>query len=139
MRPERGFEFYEHTADVGIRAWGPTLDVAFAEAAKGLVANMVDVPAAKEPRERVLELDAENLERLLFHFLDEVLFLFQTEQFVVGDASVELSGETRLRATLTGEDHDEARHGHVHEIKAITYHDLAVRHDPPEVSVIVDI
>ena len=29
---DRGYAFFEHTADVGIRAWGPTLDVAFAQA-----------------------------------------------------------------------------------------------------------
>lgn len=136
---ERGFEFFEHTADVGIRAWGPTMDAAFAEAARGLVANMIDTSQAREVGEARLEVEAETLERLLFRFLEEVLFLFETERWVITSADVALTGETRLVATLRGEAYEAARHGHVHEIKAITFHGLAIRRDPPEVRVIVDI
>lgn len=136
---ERGYDFYEHTADIGIHAWGPTLDVAFAEAAKGLVANMVDTPVPSAPETRTLNVEGENIERLLYHFLDEVLFLFQTESFVPTDARVTLHDDTRLEATLTGESYDEARHGHVHEIKAITYHEMQVTRSPADVRVIVDI
>lgn len=139
MQPARGFEYFEHTADVGIRAWGPTMGDAFAEAAKGLVANMVDVARATSVGEARLDVQAENLERLLFHFLDDVLDLFYTRLWVITDAEVRLEGETRLVATLRGETYDAARHGHVHEIKAMTYHEMHVTRDPPEVRVIVDI
>lgn len=136
---ERGFEFFEHTADVGIRAWGPTMEAAFAEAARGLVANMVELEEAREVGEARLEVEGETLERLLYRFLEEVLFLFETERWVITSAEVALEGETRLAATLRGESYDAARHGHVHEIKAITFHDLHVTRSPPEVRVIVDI
>lgn len=137
---ERGFEFFEHTADVGIRAWGPSLEVAFAEAARGLVANMVDVSAARAVGEARLEVEAESVERLLFRFLEDVLFLFQTELWVVTDVEVTLPAPGRLVARVHGEKYDAARHGHVHEIKAVTFHDLEVRLEPrPEVRVIVDI
>lgn len=136
---ERGYEYYDHTADVGIRAWGPTLEAAFEEAARGLVANMVDTEHAVATEERTLDFEGESLERLLFVFLDEVLFLFQTEGFVALSATVELLGERRLRAHLRGEGYDALRHGHVHEIKAVTYHDLAVSRAPPEVRLVVDI
>lgn len=139
MRPARGFAYFEHTADVGIRAWGPTMGDAYAEAAKGLVANMVDVSQATAVGEARLEVEAENLERLLFHFLDDVLDLFYTRLWVITDADVRLEGETRLVATLKGETYDAARHGHVHEIKAMTFHEMDIRRDPPEVRVIVDI
>lgn len=137
---ERGFEFFEHTADVGIRAWGPTLEAAFAEAARGLVANMVDVSQAKTVGEARLEVEAESDERLLYRFLEDVLFLFQTELWVVTDVDVAIPAPGRLVARVMGEKYEAARHGHVHEIKAITFHDLEVRREPrPEVRVIVDI
>lgn len=137
---ERGFDFFEHTADVGIHAWGPTLDAAFAEAARGLVTNMVEVAQARPIGEARLEVEAETVERLLFRFLEDVLYLVQTELWVVTEVDVRLAGPTRLDATLRGEKYDAARHGHLHEIKAITFHDLEVRPGPPaEVRVIVDI
>ena len=139
VQPARGYDYFEHTADVGIRAWGPTLGDAFAEAARGLVANMVDVERAKAVGEARLEVEAESLDRLLFHLLDDVLDLFYTRMWVIVEADVRLDGETKLVATLRGETYDAARHGHVHEIKAMTYHGMEISRDPPEVRVIVDI
>lgn len=136
---EPGYEYFEHTADVGIRAWGPTLDEAFAQAARGLVANMVDLSRAQDVGEATLEVEAETIERLLFRFLEDVLYLFETRLWVITRVHVALHGDTRLVARLEGEDYDAARHGHVHEIKAMTYHGLEVRRDPPQVRVIVDI
>ena len=139
MLRERGFEYFEHTADVGIRAWGPTLDVAFAQAARGLIAQMVDTSDAKPVGEARLEVEAENVERLLFAFLDETLDLFYTRLWVLADVDVRIERETKLVAILRGEAYDATRHGHVHEVKAMTYHGLEVRREPPEVRVIVDI
>lgn len=136
--PARGYAFFEHTADVGVRAWGPTLGEAFGQAALGLVAHMVDVSRAKAVGEAILEVEGGSAERLLFSFLEEVLYLFETELWVITEADVEIL-PGRLRATLRGEAYDAARHGHVHEIKAMTWHELAIQRDPPEVRVIVDI
>lgn len=137
--PAAGFDYFEHTADVGIRAWGPTLDEAFAQAARGLVAQMVDVSSAKAVGEARVVVEAESLDRLLFSFLDEVLDLFYTRLWVIVEAEVSLEGEGRLVATLRGEAYEAARHGHIHEIKAMTYHGMEIERDPPQVRVIVDI
>lgn len=134
------FEYFEHTADVGIRAWGPSLDVAFGEAAKGLIGNMVDTSQAKPVGEARIELEAENVERLLFAFLDELLDIFYTRMWVLAEIDVRIAGEGRkLTAILRGEAYDATRHGHVHEIKAMTWHGLKVQADPPQVEVVVDI
>lgn len=133
------YAYFEHTADVGIRAWGASLDEAFADAAKGMVAQMVDLERARSVGEARLDVEAESIERLLFAFLDEVLDLFYSKLWVIREVEVRLQGDTRLEATLRGEAYDAERHGHIHEIKAMTYHGLDVRRDPPEVRVIVDI
>jgi SHS2 domain-containing protein len=133
------FDYFEHTADVGLHAWGDTMEVAFADAARGLVAYIVDVSRARPVGEAVVEVEAESIERLLYRFLDEVLDLLQSRLWVITHADVRLDGDTRLRATLRGEGYDAARHGHVHEVKAITYHGLVVARAPPDVRVIVDI
>ena len=136
--PPQGFEYFDHTADVGIRAWGATLDEAFAQAARGLIANMVELSDAKAVGEAHLELEAENIERLLFTFLDEMLDLFYAKMWVISDVQVALSGDAKLVATLRGEAYNAERHGHVHEIKAMTWHGLEVTRSPPEVRVVVE-
>lgn len=134
----RGFEYFDHTADVGVRAWGPTLSDAFAAAAEGLVAYMVDVSKARRVGEAALVVEAGSDDRLLHTFLEEVLYLFETERWVISRVDVAIE-HGRLLATLHGEALDPARHGHVHEVKAVTFHDLHVQRDPPEVRVILDI
>jgi len=135
---ESGFEYLDHTADVGIRAWGPTLEEAFARAVEGLVAYMVDVSDARAVGAARLVVEGESPERLLFRLLDETLDLLQSRLYVVTRAKVRFEAG-RVVADVEGEAWDAARHGHVHEVKAITFHDLEVRRDPPEVRVIVDI
>lgn len=139
----RGHEFVEHTADLGIRAWGPDVGAAFAEAALGLFGNMVDLSRAEPKGEAVLELEADSPERLLYQFLDELLFRHQRDLLVFSGFDVTVSGGEgawRLRAVVRGEDLDAERHGHVHEVKAITYHELRVSLGPPaEAFVVVDI
>lgn len=138
--PDRGFDYFEHTADVGIRAWGPTLDEAFAQAALGLVANIVEVADAHAVGEAQVVIEADSLDRLLFRFLEEILDVTQSRLWVIADVNVKIESETRLVATLKGEAYEAARHGHVHEVKAITFHGLDVKRGPPaEVRVIVDI
>lgn len=138
--PPQGFAYFEHTADVGIRAWGPTLDVAFAQAALGLVANIVEVTQAAAVGEAHVVIEADSLDRLLFRFLEEVLDVTQSRLWVVSAVDVHVQSDQKLVAQLRGEAYDAARHGHIHEVKAITFHDLHVTRGPPaEVRVIVDI
>ncbi len=138
---DRGFGYFEHTADVGIRAWGPTLEEAFAQAALGLVANVVDVSQAKAVGAARIEVEGESRERLLFRLLDEMLDMLQTRLYVATAVRVRFEGKDRLVAEVEGEAYDAARHGHVHEVKAITFHDMEIRDEPgrAEVRVIVDI
>ncbi len=144
MTAPRGHEFVDHTADLGIRAWGASLGIAFAEAARGLFEYMIDVTAAHPTGEAVFESEADSAERLLHRFLDELLFVHQRDLVVFCDFDVHVERAAadawRLRAAVAGEAFDEARHGHVHEVKAVTFHGLRVDAGPPsEVFLLVDV
>lgn len=138
---ETGFAFVEHTADLGLRAWGPTLDEAFAQAARGMMAYILDDPSRVRPqRAWTLSLQRDTPERLLLEFLDELNFLVLTEGALFSEVRVHLDAAgLALTAEARGEPHDETRHGHVHEIKAMTFHDIRVTREPPEVFIIFDI
>jgi SHS2 domain-containing protein len=122
--PDRGFEILEHTADVGLRAWGPSLSAVFEEAAAGLIAIMV-TGSAPDTRGEEVSLDAPDGVALLVDWLSEVLFLFDARGFVPHtiDCHVE---QWQLRATLRGGDAD-AFEQQGPAVKAVTYHDAVVR------------
>jgi SHS2 domain-containing protein len=134
-----GFELLEHTADVGIRAWGASLAEAFTQAALGLAELMgVRVPGPGERRR--LRVEGEDEEELLVGFLNELLYVHETELagfcsvrvLEVGGGAVEAEVElVPLREPGAGV-----------AVKAATYHQVAVERRPDgtvEVRVFVDV
>lgn len=120
------FEYFEHTADTGLLARGLSLGEAFANAGRGLVGLLVNPAQVRPLEERQVTLAAENLEDLLVDWLNELLFLFDSEGFVPVVYEVAVSGEARLQATLGGEPFDPQRHEARGGVKAATYHQIAV-------------
>ncbi|HID74075.1 MAG TPA: archease, partial [Thermoplasmata archaeon] len=56
------FELLDHTADVGVRARGRTLEEAFAETARGMAAIMADTTGCVPSVERHVEVEGHDLE-----------------------------------------------------------------------------
>jgi SHS2 domain-containing protein len=135
------YEIFEHTADVGLRVRAATREQLFVEAARGLfsivVANLDQVRPLLTKTWRV---DGQQLDYLLFDWLNELLFALDTENFVLADCEVRLD-DRGLSATCRGEPLDSRRHLSDHEVKAITYHGLKVEEatDGWVAEVIVDI
>ncbi len=123
------FRLFEHTADLGLHAEAPTLEQLYAEAARGFLSVLVADPATVAEREtRVIRVSGTAPDLLLFDLLSELLFLFESERFLTAGCEVRRD-ETGLTATLRGEPMQRERHPMEHEIKAITYHELACYHD----------
>jgi SHS2 domain-containing protein len=120
------YETFDHTADLGLRIRAPDLDTLFAEAAQALFAAIVEDLGAVQPRHRLdVQLTGEDRDYLLFDWLRELLYHFDTEHLVLGRFAVRV-GEKHLEGTAWGEPLDPARHALLHEVKAITYHGLRV-------------
>lgn len=134
-----GFEVLEHTADVGIRAWGPTLAEALEQAARGLV-ELLGARAEGPGEARRLAVEADDPGALAVELLNELLFLHETEE--AGFAGVRVVGADGRRAEvevelapLPGEPEGTA-------VKAATYHRLAVERRPDgavEIRVYLDV
>lgn len=135
-----GYEVLDHTAEVGIAAWGRDLREAFVEAARGMFALMVDLDAVEERVTRRVAVTAEDREDLLVRWLNELLFLVDSEGLVFRRFEIERMGERELQATVRGERLDPARHQPLAGVKAATYHQLSVEEGPPaRVAVILDV
>jgi SHS2 domain-containing protein len=134
-------ELFEHTADLGLRATAPDLDVLFAQMAECLVSAMVEDPGTVRPAQEVrIEVTGADREYLLFDWLKELLLRFETDHMLFRSFEVKVT-DSGLSATARGEAYDPARHVLSHEVKAITYHQLKVEQtqDGWLAEVIVDI
>lgn len=120
------FREIDHTADVGIIVEAASPSRLFEKAGLAMYALMTG-PASVATRERrTVAAGADGWTELLQRWLTELLALFCADGFVAADVSVEDIEPTRVRGTVGGERFDPARHDFCREIKAVTYHELAV-------------
>lgn len=119
------FALREHTADVGVEAWGETLGEVFAALGDGMAAAMCDdVPPEGERFD--VEVDAENPEAVLFDYLDELIYQRDVRDVLPVDnrATVEAAdGRWAVRGSARGVPLSavDAR-----EIKAVTYSEMVI-------------
>lgn len=120
------FEIFEHTADLGIRVEAAEEAALFEDAARGLFSVVVvNLEEVRPVLERTFVVAGTERDYLLFDWLSELLYAFDSEQLLFASFEVQLDADG-LRATARGEPLDRARHELDHEVKAITYHELKV-------------
>lgn len=121
------YETFDHTADLGLRIRAPDLDTLFAEAGRALFAAIVEDLDTVEPRQEVgIQIVGDDQEFLLFDWLKELLYHFDSEHILLSRFQVHVGG-AGLSATAQGELLDPSRHQLLHEVKAITYHGLTLQ------------
>jgi SHS2 domain-containing protein len=121
------YETFEHTADLGLRVCSDSRRELFEDAARGLFSMLLVNPEDVRPLlEKKYAIAGDELDYLLFDWLAELLYTFETENLLFCRFDVEI-GEQGLRATCWGEPVDISRHKMDHEVKAITYHGLRVQ------------
>lgn len=128
----------EHTADVGIRAYGKSLAELFAHAAEGMFSLIADLKKVKPRGEVEVRLSADDLPTLMVRWLTELLYLHETQRLLLRSFDVRIEG-TSLRATARGEAIDKGRHELKLVVKAVTYHRLRVDPEAGIAEIIFDI
>ena len=120
-------KFLDHTADVGIEVWEDTLEGIFRESARGMFSiiceNLEEVECAEEISGEVW---GEDLEELLYNFLEELLFIFEVKRLILKDFHVKLEGERHLEYTACGEKVNPEKHRIATGIKSPTYHMMRI-------------
>jgi len=123
---KKEFDILDHTADVGIIAYGASLNQAFANAARGLFSLITDLDDVKEALSRDIEVTAPDQESLLVAWLNELIYRFDVENILFNRFDVTQLDSTRLKARTYGEKVDSSRHKLKTGVKATTYHMLKV-------------
>jgi len=122
--PGGGFyEEIEHTADLALRCGGPDLETFFRSAARGMYHILgAGETASISVEQKMVSLEAMDIESLLVDWLGELAYLAETTHLVFGAMSFKTLSATRIEAVLTGR----RMHRLDTVIKAVTYHNLKV-------------
>ena len=119
------------TADIAFEATGRDLAELFKAAADATMNVMIDNLQAIEPREtRYIELSSDEIDMLLFDFLQELIYFKDAERLLlrVRDTRIEQrDGNYFLKAETAGEPLDATRHHQRADVKAVTLHGFSVQ------------
>jgi len=126
MQKRMPFEVFDHTADVGIHAYGETLIDLFTHAAQAMESLMVAPEQVKVTTDRIVTVEAHDNVSLLVAWLHELIFLFDTEYLLFRDFEIDTLAENHLMARAYGEPYDAKRHSLSSAIKAVTWHEASV-------------
>jgi SHS2 domain-containing protein len=125
------YEIIDHTADIGIRVEGASLEELFIAAAEAMVDLTVRqkrtfIPSIEVP----IAIEAPAVDQLFVRWLSELLFVFESRKLVLTKFWIDRIDEQHLEAAAKGLKFDETRHEQRLAIKAVTYHKLSVAKAP---------
>ena len=119
------YRFLEHTADAKMQAFGKNLEEAFSNAALGMFSLMFEPEKVKPKTEKNIDVEGKDLQALLYNWLEELLFLLDSEGFLLHEIK-ELSIEgSRLHAAITGDSISDKYESHG-DVKAVTYNEMDI-------------
>jgi SHS2 domain-containing protein len=119
--------YIEHTADAAVEITAASREELFVLGARALYQLVLDYDAVEAKVERRLELAAPDVAEVFHEWLAELLYLLDAEELVFKKFSFDFGDDdTKLAATLWGEELDFDRHQPHGEVKNVTYGDFAV-------------
>jgi SHS2 domain-containing protein len=120
------YDFLEHMADVKFRAEGSTIQEAFSSAADAM--NEVIRGDIKIIEQRSVDFDVQgkDLKELLYNFLEEFIFLLDSEDFLVSSVKdIEIDKNNfNLKAVVLGDSAENYKF--TNDVKAVTYNEMIV-------------
>lgn len=120
------FEIIDHTADIGIAAYGNDIKEVFATSAYAMFKLIADLDNVGEKLKRDIEVTATDKEILLVSWLNELLYVCEVEHMLFKRFDIVHLDQNRLKAKVFGEKIDSAHHEIKIDIKAATYHMLKI-------------
>jgi len=124
------FEIIDHTADIGLIAYGKNKEEVFINAAKGMFEIISGgTKNLKENFYDKIKLEADNLEGLLFAWLNELLYIGETKLIILNKFKIKELSDFQIKAEVEGKKINPPSVKIEKEIKAATYHHLEIKKD----------
>ncbi len=124
------WEHFPHVADMGVRGFGPTMAMAFEQAAVAMVAVITNPATVRWDAPSTIVAEAPNADFLLLDWLNALVLEMATRGMIFGSFDVVIDGNC-LQATVRGEAVSRERHAPAVEIKGATLTELRVVEDQP--------
>ncbi len=125
-KSRRKYRQIPHTADLGLRIYGDSLNELFENAGAALISVLTDRRYLSLAETREIALEAPDREALLVDWLNRLLYLYDVDAFLGREFEVVTLTPTRLRARVRGDIFDPERHPQKTAVKAATYHHLEI-------------
>jgi SHS2 domain-containing protein len=120
------YQIIDHTADLGIIVKGVDEKDVFIRAAYAMTDLMVEGDISKKTVIKDVSLQGEDFPDLMVRWLGEILYLFNGEKLLLHSIEIKSISPIMLRSTLTLSSFEPEHHQVKREIKAVTYHQIAV-------------
>lgn len=135
------YEILDHTADVCLRIYGKSFGELFENAARAMMELITDREKINPSQEIEIEVHGENIEELLVHWLQEILFLQEVRKMIFKHFKLNLISKTHAKGKAIGEKIDINKHELHFDIKAVTYHNLKIEpiNDKLKVDIVFDV
>ena len=137
------FEFLEHTGDLKFRAYGKNLEELFENCALAVSEIFSRRIIIKENKKKSFVLSEKDYESLLYQFIEQLIYLFDADEFVVSRVKVKIdeeNGKIEMNANVFGD--DTSNYKDLDSIKSPTYAEMYVKHKKDktwEAQVVVDV
>jgi SHS2 domain-containing protein len=115
-------------ADIAFEADSPTVEGLFEECALAMTDIMVDPATLRAKEERRFAIESEDLDRLLYDFLTELIVVKDVDSLLFKAFEVRVKGNS-LAAMARGEPIDRGRHRLRNDVKAVTMHLFGIKHE----------
>lgn len=137
------YKYFEHTADCKFQAYGSSREEAFSNAVLAMINHLTQVDKIKKEVEHEIKVSAKREDTLLYNFLEEFLFLIDTESFLAAEVKEimisQIEDEWHIEARVRGDSYK--NYEVVGDVKAITYNDMFIKEEDGmwTVQVVIDI
>jgi SHS2 domain-containing protein len=116
------------TADVAFEAYGKDLNELFANAALAMFEVMINTKQIKPKVERKVKIEGNDLQSLMFNWLNELLVFVDSENLAFSEFEVKVDEEKlKLEAICKGEEIKREKHETRTHVKACTYHQMEIK------------
>ncbi|MGC8970876.1 MAG: archease [bacterium] len=123
------FELIEHTADIGLIAYGKSKEELFENAGEGLFSIITDLSKVFPIEKFNISTTAEDLENLFICWLNELIYFWEVNRILVSRFKVDIKDDALLEAVIYGERFDHNKHTIEHGVKAVTYYEFKLEYD----------
>ena len=121
---KKAFKIIDHSADTGIIVYGTDVEELFSNAALALFSLITEPESIEEKLHLSLKVSSEDRDSLLVEWLNELIYIFDTQHILFNRFDIGSLTDDELKATCYGEGFDPTKHKIKMGVKAATYHML---------------